>query len=1059
MKLPGPGAKWSVILILLHLLVPQIFGQETRLKELNDQALKLYREGKLDQAAQIELQAIHAAEAANGSGDLTVALALSNACSIDKERRHFADAIEFCKRSLSILENRLGSNDPHVAEALTLLARTYAAMQRYPEAEPLYQRALQIEEASTGRNSSRTAAVLINLGQAFQSEGRLAEAEPLFRRAIQIDETVAASEYPALAEALNDLAGLLKDQARYPEAEQLFLRSLTIREKHAGPASRAVATLENNLAALYDDEGKFSDAEALYRKALAIDEKVLGSDHPDLAIDLNNLAELCQEEGRYAEAEPLFEHALAIREKSLGADNAEVGMSLSNLADVYKAQGRFDQAETLLQRALAIEEKSAGPQSLSVATVANNLGGLYRSRGRFAEAEPLFRRALAIDKQALGPENPKVASDLNNLALLYANQGKLNDAEPFYLQTLAIDEKVFGAEHDKVATVLNNLGSLYNSQGKYAESENAYLRALHIQEKIFGPDHPEIESTATNLAVLYDSQGKYAEAAPYFQRALGSLFHELQYSFTYMTEKDRLLFLKNIETRFPTYFSFVDRYHSRDPKLIGSMYDLLLWQKGSVATSIAQLRREIEGSGDAEATALLKSLSGNRTQLAALLSGTAAPPQNQRAEIERLKTESDEVEKKLVSRSAAFREHQKLERTTWQQVRDRLHPGEVAVEFARFHYFENGWRDRWLYVALVIRPDTRDQPQFIDLGEDKPLEAAARTEMEETVATRGLIAESDVAVPGREIYERLWKPLEPQLAGSKRIYVSPDGVLNQIPLGLIPLADGHLLMERRDLRLVLSTKDILRSTSRPGPSAALLIGDPDFGLSPDSNPPSVPSQTQLPRLPATGEEVDSIANLMKSRGWQVTEYTGKLASKTAVEQGPGPRVLHLATHGFFKSDQALAANPESAEWEDPMLRSGLYFAGANRTLTGTGPASPDNGILTAMEAGSLNLSGTELIVLSACDTGRGEVQDGEGVFGLRRALEEAGAHGVLMSLWSVPDNETRELMLEFYSRWLRGMEMHEALKQAQLAIRARVKKEHGGRDLPYYWGAFVLVGQ
>lgn len=1085
MKYSGFNVPHLAIAVSLLLPGSGICSQETRLKELNDRAVQFYREGKLDQAAQAEMEAIHSAEAEYGPDDLRVGLALSNLCSIDKESGHFADAVDVCKRCLAILEKNLSATDPKVATALNELGLAYAGMQRYPDAEPLYRRALRIEESSSGPSSSRAAAVLINIANAYKNEGRLGEAEPNYRRAIEIDETTLGNEDPAVASASNDLAGLLKEQGRYAEAEQLYIRSLTIREKRNGPNSRSVAVLANNLGALYDDQGKLRDAEALYRRALGIDEKALGSEHPDLAIDLNNLASLYQEEGRYGDAEPLFQRVLAIRKKALGPDHPAVGMSLSNLADIYKAQGKFGEAETLLRRALAIEEGSLGPHSLDVATVANNLAGLYRSRGRFQEAKPLFRRALAIDQQVLGEKNPRVASDLNNLALFYADQGLLNEAEPLYLQSLSIDERIFGAEHEKVATVLNNLGSIYNAQGKSAESEKAYLRALRIQEKVFGPDHPEIENTTTNLAVLYDSQGKYAQAEPYFQRALGILFREFQYHFSYMTERDRLNFLNSVATRFPAYFSFVYRNRYKDPKLIGSMYDLLLWEKGFVATSVAQLRREIEHSGDAEAIAMLSRFSEKQTQIAALLGGDITTRAKTQPEIERLKTEADEIEKELVLRSSAFRQHRKLERTTWEQVRDRLNPGEAAVEIARFRYFENGWQDRSLYAALVIRRNTRGQPQFIDLGEDTPLNTASRTSLENAVATRGLFAESAAAVPGRQLYKRLWRPLEASLAGAKRIYVSPDGVLNQIPLGLIPLPGGRLLMERYDLRLVLSTKDILRDFTKPGTSAALLIGDPDFdlnaqekkialaklGVTPSDAATnsqaasagniqfSASNQAPLPRLPGTGEEVNATAELMKARGWQVTAYTRDLALKTALERSTGQRVLHLATHGFFKTDQQHVPNRDSSEMEDPMLRSGLYLAGANRTLAGTEIIGHDNGVLTAMEAENLNLAGTELVVLSACDTGRGEVQDGEGVFGLRRALQEAGAQAVLMSLWSVPDNETQELMRQFYTRWLRGVEMHDALKQAQMAVRAQVRKEHGGRDLPYYWGAFVLAGR
>jgi CHAT domain-containing protein len=276
-----------------------------------------------------------------------------------------------------------------------------------------------------------------------------------------------------------------------------------------------------------------------------------------------------------------------------------------------------------------------------------------------------------------------------------------------------------------------------------------------------------------------------------------------------------------------------------------------------------------------------------------------------------------------------------------------------------------------------------------------------------------------------------------------------------------------------------------------------LVGDPVFDLSEEQQraatqqlafphkqaplpmatlPANVPSSNlvsrdlgngpALPRLPGTGAEVNAIAALMQEHEWETSVYTRELALKRVVEEASSPRVVHLATHGFFLSDQQVVTDrlglgeKQSSGLEDPMLRSGLYFSGADRTLAGKLPAEGlDNGVLTAMEAGSLNLRGTELVVLSACNTGQGDMKDGEGVFGLRRALQEAGAQAVLMSLWSVPDQETQDLMKRFYAKWLGGMEMHEALKQAQLEMREQVRRSHDGNDLPYYWGAFVLVGR
>ena len=375
-------------------------------------------------------------------------------------------------------------------------------------------------------------------------------------------------------------------------------------------------------------------------------------------------------------------------------------------------------------------------------------------------------------------------------------------------------------------------------------------------------------------------------------------------------------------------------------------------------------------------------------------------------------------------------------------------------------------------------------PALILLGDARKLQAGPLREYREWVDFSG-------AAPGKAFYNAFWKPLEAALAGVKRIYLSPDGILNQVSFGIVPTDDGRLLMEKYDIRTVSSTRDLLRERSGARNNLAVLIGNPQFDLS-ESEQRGVIERLQkteeskplvawsgsglrsreeragrLSPLPATKVEVESVRDLLEQHQWKVETYTEENALAETVKRVKSPRVLHLATHGFFLPDQQRArgdalqqvASGAENQGENPMLRSGLYFAGANRTLSRAAPV-PDleDGILTAYEATGLNLHCTELVVLSACETGLGQIQNGEGVFGLRRALQEAGAEAVLMALWKVPDQETQELMTLFYRNWLAGQEKHEALQAAQFEMRRKVQERYG-KDLPFLWGGFLLVGR
>jgi tetratricopeptide (TPR) repeat protein len=1125
-------------------------AQQARWNDLNAQALQLYKQGKYAEAIPVEQEALRVAEATFGDEHVTVAAsAYLLAVLYDKQSR-YPEAEPLYKRSITIYEKSLGPEHPNVATALNDLARLYKEQGRYADAEPLYKRALAIREKTLGPDHPTVAASLNNLAALYDDQGRYPEAGPLYERSITIYEKSLGPDHPNVATASNNLGKLYKEQGRYAEAEPLYKRALAIREKALGPDNPDVATPLDNLAALYDDQGRYAEAEPLYKRALAIREKALGPDNPDVAISLNNLAVLYSEQGRYADARPLLKRALAINEKALGPDHPQVAAALNNLAALYKKQGRYANAEPLYKRALAIREKALGPDHPDVGVSLNNLAELYEAQGRYADVEPFYKRALAIREKALGPDHPDVAISLNNLAELYRTQGRYADAEPPYRRGLAIMEKALGPDHPNVATSLNNLAALYDDQGRYADAEPLYKRALAVRENALGPDSPDVATSLNNLGELYFKQGRYADAepllrralairekalgpehpleglslmnlaallyaeaqpaqaAPFFDRAFETLANQFQYYFTYMSENERLAFLATVQYQFPEYFSFCLTYHRQFPELAGKMYDTVLWEKGFIAQSATALHAKIHAGGDPEAIRRLDRLTEKKSELAKLVSAPAAAEAEKQAErrkqIAELEQEANDLEKELVKRSGTLAEEKRLARATWQQVRDALKKEESAVEIVSFPFYDakNGPSPTY-YVALIVTPE-RTQPKIVVLGEANDSIGASMEDYQLLVSRFQEGVQERAPAIGTKFYRSFWQPIESALGAAHRVYVSPDGVLNQMSLGVVPRDDdGKLLMEAYDLRIVSSTKDLLRSAHPSASNNALLVGNPQFLLSaerqraavarqrsqggqeaaseaasgPDPSAslrsdtlvvrgtcdPSPPQGGVLCPLPATAVEVQTIASLLRARNWQVAIDQQENALEEAVKAAQHPRVLHLSTHGFFLSDrqvkrkQNLAGQP--AGQEDPMLRSGLFFAGADRVLAGDPPlADADNGVLTAYEAATLNLQGTELVVLSACETGLGQTQAGEGVLGLRRALEEAGAESVLMSMWSVPDKETQELMSLFYEKWLGGMDKHEALRAAQQEMRERVRTRYK-LDLPFYWGAFVLVGR
>ena len=1069
--------------------------------DLNNLAALYVSQGRYAEAEPLYARALAIKEKALGPDHPDVAMSLNNLAELYRKRGRYAEAEPLYKRALAIKEKALGPDHPAVALGLNNLAALYDEQGRYSEAKQLYERALTIREKALGPNHPDVAQSLDNLAHLYHEQGRFTEAEPLHKRALTIREKALGPNHPDMAQSLSGLAANMTSQGRYAEAEPLYQRALAITEKALGPDHPEVADSLGNLADLYVKEGKYVEAESLYKRALKVREGALGPDHPDVATSLNNLGTLYYEQGRYAEAAPLYERALAIDRKALGPEHPDIATDLNNLAALYDDQGKYDEAEPFHKRALAIWEKALGPDHPTVAICLNGLAVLYVEQGRYAEAEPLHRRALAIKEKVLGPDHPGVAKSLNNLAVLYDEQGKYGEAEPLHRRALAIEEKALGPDHPGVAKSLNNLAVLYDKQGKYGEAEPLHRRALALEVKALGADHPDVATILFNLAGSYHAQGRFAEAEPFYARGLHNLSSQFEQNFSYMSEKDRLQFVDTVSERFPMYFSLCLDHRNELPTIAGKMYDVVLWEKGFIAQSVAALRAKIQAGGDPEARRLLDRLTEKKGQLAKLASN---PPGSDRQGqvarllmVELLQKEANDLEQELATRSNALGEEERLARISWKQVRDALKPGDAAVEIVRFPFYDGKrWTGAGYYVALVLSRDS-EQPEFLVLGEQKDLERVPLTDYRRLVA----VSETDSKRPaglGRRFYSAFWQPLEAKLKGVNRLYISPDGILNQVSLGVVPGNDGRLLMEAYDLRTVNSTRDVIRGEVPPGPGTAILVGNPKFELGDTDQRATLesarPARTEaapaktvqaadtqgltgqrsrdlrggaLTELPETQQEIEDLAAVLKRKAWKVQTFTGAAALEERVKNTRQPRVLHLATHGFFEVDQPRRLG-DGAGWigdklasalEDPMLRSGLYLAGANRVLKGNSPGPDmDDGILTAYEASQLDLQGTELVVLSACETGLGKIEAGEGVFGLRRALQVAGAQAVLMSMWSVPDQETRELMVLFYKKWLGGKEKHQALREAQLEMREKVKARYG-EDLPLYWGAFVLVGR
>jgi CHAT domain-containing protein/Tfp pilus assembly protein PilF len=899
------------------------------------------------------------------------------------------------------------------------------------------------------------------------SAGNYDEALRLAARALETRERLLGAEHPDVAAALYSLGYFYTDKGEYDKVEPLYQRALAIYEKARDKDPLNTANILNDLGALYYYQGKYGEAERFYKRALDVLEKAFDKGLTSAEI-FNNLATVYVAQGKYVEAEPLHRRALDIREKALGKNHLNTAQSLSNLALVYDYQGKYEEAEPLYKRALDIREMALGKDHPTTSVTLNNLASLYYSQEKYEQAEPLYRRSLDIREKALGKDHPSTATGLNNLAFIYSLKGKYEEAETLYKRVLDIRERALGKDHPDTCVSLSNLGKLYFARAKYGEAEQLYKRALDISERTLGKDHPFTAIVLENLAILYTAKFDLVQAVKFQSMANTANERNVVYNLATGSERDKLAYLKTLPEQTDRTISLHIDSTPNDPAARNLAATMILQRKGRALDATSQDLNALRRRFNAEDRALLDRLTETRSQIArlALRGPQKMSVEQHQARIKELEEQAEKDEADISRVSKEFFA-QSLP-VTLEAVREAIPDDSALIEFATYRPFNARTKDygQPRYVAYVLRHG--GEIQFTELGDAKAIDEAI-------VSLRNALRDprsANMERLARGVDEKVFQPVRPLLGAKRRLLISPDGSLNLIPFEALVDERRRYAVEHYSISYLTSGRDLLRlQVARESKDGPLVVAAPDFGRRRDSegevkarSDVSAINDFYFPPLPAAEREGEALRALLPG----ATLLTEGKATKAALSQIHGPRLLHIATHGFFLEDQdfipaggrgarGFSDDPNRAlvqleqrgvRVESPLLRSGLVLAGANEHK------EDDNGILTALEVTGLNLWGTKLVTLSACDTGLGEVKNGDGVYGLRRALVLAGAETQIMSLWSVSDRATQELMVSYYQRLRQGQGRGDALRQAQLEM---LKKEN--RRHPYYWGCFIQSGE
>jgi CHAT domain-containing protein/Tfp pilus assembly protein PilF len=848
-------------------------------------------------------------------------------------------------------------------------------------------------------------------------------------------------------------------------------------------------------------EARFAEARAPLERALEIREKVLGPDDMLVAETLGFLATTYMSTGDYASAEPLKLRALRIMEKALGPEHPRVAQELTGLGGFYREVGDEARAEEMYLKSLAIFEKTGQAESAVVASLLNGLGSIYYARADYPNAERYFERSRALWEKLLGPDSFHLADSYKHLGRVAYDAGDYAKAEAMFRHALALAEKGLGQEHTSVTPYLNDLADTYCTEGQYERGESLYGRALAVHERKAAMGQPAVQDTLFGLARCAEAQGRLSDAAKLQTRAGELEERYVALNLAAGSEREKLALLAELSSRLSRNVSLHVSLAPRDAAARDLAAASILRGKGRVqdamSASLAALRRR----SSPEDQKLLDRLNDADARLSKLIVGgppQKATPAEYQEQVESLEGQREDLEVEIGERSAGY--YQRAQPVTLAAVQASIPEGAALVEFAVYRPFDPKAPDNAKaygeprYAAYVLR--RRGEAQWKELGEARAIDGAV-------AALRRALGDPqrrDARSLARALDEKLMRPLRAAAGDAAQLLVSPDGQLSLLPFQALVDEQGRYLVERYSFTYLTSGRDLLRmQVARESKSAPLVVANPAFGESAPEQKAGATAEERNARatkertasgaskrmgqsarrgsvtdartlselyfapLGGTAEEADAIQKLFPD----ARLLTGERATTGALKQAVAPRILHIATHGFFlQTPQALAEGnartatttatktvrgaPASAASDNPLLRSGLALAGANRR----GEAASDDGILTALEASGLNLWGTKLVVLSACDTGLGEVHNGEGVYGLRRAFVLAGAETLVMSLWPASDYSTRTLMTGYYRNLKQGAGRGAALRQVQLEMLRRDPKLH-----PFYWANFIQSGE
>jgi len=934
---------------------------------------------------------------------------------------------------------------------LNHLAIYYEALDDYNKASEMLSKAANAAEAKYeptdveyGKELSYLAKVQIKIGDYDQAKNNIKTAIEILsdknKFGYQVTDYIGALEVEAKFNAiLGDFEG----------AEDNLDKSKKLIRKADNLLGYNELSSKQELAGLYISLGKYAETNEILSTLITEYENVYGTSSRNLIDPLVNYGHLKMITGDYTEAEKIARRVSKIALDTYGDKSTKLAPALILEAEINATLGDYDKALEHSTQALAIQEARFGKDHIDVAKSLTQQALILFYQGGFnAKAERLMTESKEIIGAKLGSRTPLYAQNQTNLATVYIAQKKYDQA----FNSLELSEKIWlnkvGKRNNINAAEIYVLkGDLYYQQYNYSKAEENYEKSRKLYDKFFNKQHPDYVKVISKLSKVYYMSGDTRRAKKFINESIENYNGFIKKYFPALSEREKAKFWNTIKDDFEFYHTIAFGTMNEDPRMLENIYNNALLTKALLLSSSLKIKQQILSSGDELLIQHYNEWIGKKEVLTQALSMNDEQQAENGINAATLAGEVELLEKDLSERSSLFGQGSEDKAITWEKVRNVLKPNEVAVEMVRYRHFDHIFTDSVIYAALYLKNEKANpKPNVSLITNGKDLEHKYFKFYRNSIIYK---------IPDRYSYEEYWSPIKNFAGELSTIYFSADGVYNQINMEAIPTGDGKYVLDNSNIILVSNTRDIYLNKTRTRvvqkEKRALMFGNPDFYL-------SATASNKIADLPGTEKEVNELHALLKEKGWVTDDYMQLRANEDQVKALNNPKVFHIATHGFFKPSEDIEASKNIIEvnknkaFENPLLRTGLLLKGAGDILDHTSTNyNSESGILTAYEAMNLNLDQTELVVLSACETGLGDLQVGEGVYGLQRAFLVAGARTLIMSMFKVDDDATQQLMVTFYRKWLDSGEMRKSFIEAKKEVRNTYKD-------PIYWGAFIMIG-